>query len=59
MGMRVMCEKGYQFVQNMTTYSLWVYKGDVCVVAAMLDGPLTRRLMLDILRQIEGRKGNG
>ena len=56
MGMRVMCEKGYQFVQNMTTYSLWVYKGDVCVVAAMLDGPLTRRTMLDILRHIEGRK---
>ena len=55
MGMRVMYEKGYQFVQNMTTYSLWVYKGDVCVVTAMLDGPLTRRTMLDILWQLEGR----
>lgn len=56
MSMRVVQEKGYQFVQNLTTYALWVYKGNVCVVTAMLNGPMDRNTRLEILRQLERRR---
>ena len=54
MSMRVIHALGYEFVQNMTTFALWVYKDRVCVSTAYLNGPLDRRTMLEILKHIKG-----
>ena len=55
--MRVIHTQGYEFVQNMTTYALWVYKDGVCVATAFLDGPSDKSTRAELLKYIkEGKK---
>ena len=56
MSMRVIHAQGFEFVQNLTTYALWVYKDGVCVSTAFLNGPLDRKTLLELLRTINRRK---
>lgn len=54
--MQVTYVRGFQFVQNMSTYAVWVYKDNVCVATAFLNGPLDKKTMLELIMNIVGRK---
>ena len=56
MSMQITNVRGFQIVQNMTTYAVWVYRNDVCLATAFLNGPLDKKTMLDLIMNILGRK---